>query len=159
MPGLTCNACNKEFDDEIQQKLHFKSEWHRYNLKRKVAGVTETLFIGRQSQEKNKPLEGRIKNASLDPSNCIMCDLQHKTIEACMVHMHKPRPTAANDLVVSSILASRYKSMGLATVQSKEHLVKMKVLKAMSRSGVETMHSKIGMKSNAIRNLPNNVPY
>lgn len=36
MPGLTCNACNKEFDDDAEQKLHYKSEWHRYNLKRKV---------------------------------------------------------------------------------------------------------------------------
>ncbi|KAK3039189.1 hypothetical protein RJ639_029046 [Escallonia herrerae] len=35
MPGLTCNACNKEFEDDSQQKLHYKSEWHRYNLKRK----------------------------------------------------------------------------------------------------------------------------
>jgi hypothetical protein len=36
MPGLTCNACNKEFDGDAEQKLHYKSEWHRYNLKRKV---------------------------------------------------------------------------------------------------------------------------
>lgn len=36
MPVLTCNACNKEFEDEGEQKLHYRSEWHRYNLKRKV---------------------------------------------------------------------------------------------------------------------------
>ncbi|KAK4374234.1 hypothetical protein RND71_004911 [Anisodus tanguticus] len=35
MPGLTCNACDKEFVDDTEQKLHYKSEWHRYNLKRK----------------------------------------------------------------------------------------------------------------------------
>ncbi|XP_030475483.1 cytoplasmic 60S subunit biogenesis factor REI1 homolog 1 isoform X1 [Syzygium oleosum] len=60
MPGLTCNSCNKEFQDDADQKLHYKSEWHRYNLKRKVAGVpgvTEALFLARQAalaQEKNK---------------------------------------------------------------------------------------------------------
>lgn len=60
MPGLTCNACNKEFEDDAEQKLHYKSEWHRYNLKRKVAGVpgvTEALFLARQAalaQEKKK---------------------------------------------------------------------------------------------------------
>lgn len=51
MPG-SCNACNKEFLDETEQKQHYKSEWHRYNLKRKVAGVpgvTEALFVARQS--------------------------------------------------------------------------------------------------------------
>ncbi|GKU87508.1 hypothetical protein SLEP1_g1900 [Rubroshorea leprosula] len=36
MPGLTCNACNKEFNDDSEQRLHYKSDWHRYNLKRKI---------------------------------------------------------------------------------------------------------------------------
>lgn len=49
--------------------------------------------------------------------------------------------------------------MGLATVQSREQLVRMKVMKAMNRSGVEAMRTKIGMKNNIIRNLPKNVPY
>lgn len=39
MPGLTCNACNREFDDDTEQKLHYKSDWHRYNLKRKVISL------------------------------------------------------------------------------------------------------------------------
>lgn len=408
MPGLTCNACNKEFEDDSEQKLHYKSEWHRYNLKRKVAGVpgvTEALFVARQSsldEEKDKlkgspmlyscgicgkgyrsskahaqhqksrshiirtsqgmndqaegtaiirPLLPRSVNKApqvkqqddesegsdeweevdpdedmagetvesltnlnvndltsddemndddlvneLDPSCCFMCDLEHDTIESCMVHMHKhhgffipdveylndpkglltylglkvkrdfmclycndrchpfnsleavrkhmvakshckihygdggddeeaeleefydysssyvdvdgkqlvasddmsndvelgnggseliitqrtddkistkalgsreylryyrqkPRPSHANDIAISVALASRYKSMGLTTVQSREHRVRMKVMKEMRRSGVEAMRSKIGMKSNVIRNLPNNVPY
>lgn len=49
--------------------------------------------------------------------------------------------------------------MGLATVQSKERMVRMKVLKEMRRSGVEAMRSKMGMKSNVIRNLPKNCTY
>ncbi|KAH6836384.1 Zinc finger protein 622 [Perilla frutescens var. hirtella] len=409
MPGLTCNACNKELADDVEQKLHYKSEWHRYNLKRKVAGVpgvTETLFLARQSalaEEKSKldetpmlyscglcgkgyrsskahaqhlkskshlirasestsnkdegsaiikPLTRRApkeplhhvmeedeesedseweevdpneellgetsdslkqlrvnESASdmdededgeddfedLDPSHCFMCDLEHKTLESCMVHMHKqhgffipdieylkdpkglltylglkvkrdlmclycnershsfssleavrkhmeakshckvhygdgsedeeaeleefydysssyvdtdgkqlvavgdvqngvalgsggselvitrqnngatltkmlgsrdylryyrqkPRPTALHSEITAA-LAARYKSMGLTTVQSREHVVRMKVMKAMNRSGVEAMRSKMGMKSNVIRNLPNNVPY
>lgn len=46
MPGLTCNACNKEFNDDAEQKLHYKSDWHRYNLKRKVffSLLSLTLF-------------------------------------------------------------------------------------------------------------------
>ncbi|XP_059662971.1 cytoplasmic 60S subunit biogenesis factor REI1 homolog 1 [Cornus florida] len=411
MPGLTCNACNKEFQDDSEQKLHYKSEWHRYNLKRKVAGVpgvTEALFLGRQSalsEEKKKlsetpmlyscglcgkgyrsskahaqhlnsrshilrasqgtrhpdegnaiikPLPRRVSNQppqqreqenedsegsdeweevdpeedligeatdslthlnvnglatnddmdddddddeeELDPSCCFVCDLEHDTIESCMVHMHKqhgffipdveylkdpkglltylglkvkrdfmclycndrchpfnsldavrkhmtakshckvhygdggddeeaeledfydysssyvdadgkqliasddlsntvelgsggselvitrrtddgismkalgsreymryyrqkPRPSPTNDIAITAALASRYRSMGLATVQSREQMVRMKVMKQMNKSGVEVMRSKIGMKSNVIRNLPNNVPY
>lgn len=49
--------------------------------------------------------------------------------------------------------------MGLTTVQSKENRVRMKVMKEMQRSGVEAMRSKIGMKSNVIRNLPKNCTY
>ncbi|KAL8521661.1 hypothetical protein ACS0TY_011974 [Phlomoides rotata] len=409
MTGLTCNACNKEFVDDVEQKLHYKSEWHRYNLKRKVAGVpgvTETLFIARQSAlaEENKksdetpmlyscslcgkgyrsrkaheqhlksknhliraseatsstdegstiikpftprgprepshhvveedeeesedseweevdPDEEMLDEAGdslgqlrvnenvdmdaddngedgfddLDPSSCLMCDLEHDTIESCMVHMHKhhgffipdieylkdpkglltylglkvkrdficlycnerchpfssleavrkhmeakshckvhygdgsedeeaeldefydysssyvdtdgnqlvaaddlqnavtlgsggaeliitrrnngakltkmlgsreylryyrqkPRPSSLHSGITAA-LAARYKSMGLATVQSREHVVRMKVMKAMNKSGVEAMRSKIGMKSNVIRNLPSNVPY
>lgn len=45
MPGLTCNACNKEFEDDSEQKLHYKSEWHRYNLKRKVNKFEILRFV------------------------------------------------------------------------------------------------------------------
>ncbi|KAL8166494.1 hypothetical protein V2J09_007993 [Rumex salicifolius] len=396
MPGMSCNACNKEFDDDMGQKLHYKSEWHRYNLKRKIAGVpgvTEALFFARQAalaQEKTnqnetpmlyscgicgkgyrsakahaqhlnsknhvmrasqsddqqnesnaiiKPLTRRVpvkpvpaevvesedsdesegewvevhpgedllgeatsslsnmgvnENIAendgegtdeddemldeLDPSCCFMCDLEHDTIENCMVHMHKkhgffipdveflkdprglltylglkvkrdymclycnerchpfssleavrkhmeakrhckvpfgdggddeeveleefydytssymdedgkqliaaddtgnsvelgggelvikrrtsngmstksigsreflryykqkPKPSPSTEMAISVALASRYKSMGLATVQSKEHMVRMKVLKEMNRSGVEFMRMKM----------------
>ncbi|KAF5461525.1 hypothetical protein F2P56_017614 [Juglans regia] len=408
MTGLTCNSCNKEFADDVEQKLHYKSEWHRYNLKRKVAGVpgvTEALFLGRQAvlaQERGrsnetpmlyscglcgkgyrsskahaqhlksrshimrvsegtsheedkaiiKPLSRRVVSKppqqvddeesedeweevdpeedlvgeatksltelnvhehatyvdmdddedgsdeyeELDPSSCFMCDLEHGTIENCMVHMHKqhgffipdieylkdpkglltylglkvkrdfmclycnerchpfnsleavrkhmvakshcrvhygdgdeeeeaeleefydysssyvdgdgkqlvassdmdntvelgiggaeliitrrsekgistksigsreylryyrqkPRPSPMNNAAITAALASRYRSMGLATVQSREQMVRMKVMKQMNRSGVEAMRTKIGMKSNVIRNLPNNVPH
>ncbi|TYI17105.1 hypothetical protein ES332_A07G001100v1 [Gossypium tomentosum] len=392
MPGLACNACNREFLDEAERKLHYKSDWHRYNLKRKVAGVpgvTEALFLARQTalaeekdkqnetpmlyscglcgkgyrsskaysqhlksrahiaqtsqhpeEEKaaiikpfirravNKPPQPRDTNdeesddnwvevdpdedlasgdemhidngektgrEELDPCCCFMCDLKHDTIESCMVHMHKfhgffipdveylknpeglliylglkvkrdficlycnerchpftsleavrkrmaakghckvhygdgdedeeaeleefydysssyvddwgkqlvavgdkdstvelgggseliitrksderimsktlgsreysryyrqsPRPSPANNMAITAALASRYRSMGLATVQSKEQIVRMKVMKAMNRSGVETMRTKVGMKNNVIQNLPKNVPY
>jgi hypothetical protein len=36
MRGLACNACNVEFAEESAQKEHYRSEWHRYNLRRKV---------------------------------------------------------------------------------------------------------------------------
>ncbi|CAH8274714.1 unnamed protein product [Arabidopsis lyrata] len=404
MPGLTCNACNMEFKDEEERNLHYKSDWHRYNLKRKVAGVpgvTEALFEARQSAlalEKNKSNEapmlytcgicgkgyrsskaheqhlqsrshvlrvsqgpsingeediaiirqlprrvqhrGSIDDDSedewvevdsddelaaeeashslsklnviesgsaedmdddgdadkyeLDPTCCLMCDKTHKTLESCMVHMHKhhgffipdieylkdpeglltylglkvkrdfmclycnelcrpfssleavrkhmeakshcklhygdgdddedaeleefydysssyvdeagkqivvagetdntvelvggsellitensentktsktlgsrefmryyrqkPHPTSQNSSQIMSSLSSRYKSLGLKTVPSKEETLRMKVRKEMSQRG-ETMRTKIGVKSNVIRNLPNNVPY
>jgi hypothetical protein len=40
MPTITCNACNAAFDEEEEQRLHYRSEWHRYNLKRKVYPIS-----------------------------------------------------------------------------------------------------------------------
>ncbi|KAI3859493.1 hypothetical protein MKX03_024533 [Papaver bracteatum] len=394
MVALTCNSCNSEFNDESQQKLHYRSEWHRYNLKRKVAGVpgvTETLFLARQSalaQEQKKgndtpmlyscalcskqyrsskahgqhlmskmhaaraspdalgatvirPLPNRVANKvpeeemeseesedewvevgededpigedtltklnvgessseeemdEVDPACCFICDKLQDSIESCMVHMHKqhgffipdieflkdpeglltylgkkvnrdfmclycndrcqpfnsleavrkhmvskshckvrygdggedeeaeledfydysssyidedgkqlvssddmsnivelgsggselvitrktdtktsvrtlgsreylryyrqkPHPSPTRDIALAISLASRYRSMGLVTRQSKEPIVRLKVLRQMNRSGVEHMRSKMGMKSNVIRNLPNNVTH
>ena len=49
--------------------------------------------------------------------------------------------------------------MGLATVQSRERTIRMKVMKEINRTGLEAMRTKVGLKNNIIRNLPNNVPY
>ena len=53
-------------------------------------------------------------------------------------------------IVILYSLIFRYKSMGLATVQLREHMMRMKVLTEMNRSSVETMNNKIVMKSNVI---------
>ncbi|ODV96924.1 hypothetical protein PACTADRAFT_74519 [Pachysolen tannophilus NRRL Y-2460] len=43
----TCNSCGLGFAEPDDQRAHMKSEWHRYNLKRRVAqlpAVTEDAF-------------------------------------------------------------------------------------------------------------------
>ncbi|CAI6005274.1 unnamed protein product [Closterium sp. NIES-64] len=48
---MQCNACNASFDDGPTRNAHYRSDWHRYNLKRKVAGlpgVTEQWFEKRK---------------------------------------------------------------------------------------------------------------
>jgi len=38
--GLTCNACNiKTFTSQQEQRAHFKTDHHRYNVKRRVSGL------------------------------------------------------------------------------------------------------------------------
>jgi hypothetical protein len=39
MPTTTCNACNVVFFDDEQKRIHYRSEWHRFNLKRKVSNI------------------------------------------------------------------------------------------------------------------------
>ncbi|CAF4345464.1 unnamed protein product, partial [Adineta steineri] len=33
---LACATCQTQFADRSEQTLHFKSDWHRFNLKRKL---------------------------------------------------------------------------------------------------------------------------
>jgi hypothetical protein len=51
----TCNTCGGAFDT-ASYRLHFKSEWHRTNLKRKMAGLK---VIGSEKEHMQLALLGR----------------------------------------------------------------------------------------------------
>lgn len=34
--SLSCSFCNTVFEDKAQQRLHYKLDWHRYNLKQRL---------------------------------------------------------------------------------------------------------------------------
>ncbi|KAE8734726.1 ZNF622 protein [Hibiscus syriacus] len=110
MLGLTCNACNKEFLDDADQKLHYKSEWHRYNFKRKVAGVpgvTEALFLAGQSalaQEKQK------QNETPMFYSCGVCGKDYRSSKAYSQHL-KSRPV--RNRIVASFTASHLHSLSI----------------------------------------------
>lgn len=36
--SLSCSFCNAIFEDQAQQRLHYKLDWHRYNLKQRLHG-------------------------------------------------------------------------------------------------------------------------
>ncbi|XP_051174741.1 ankyrin repeat and zinc finger domain-containing protein 1-like [Leptopilina boulardi] len=45
--SLSCSFCNTVFEDQSQQRLHYKLDWHRYNLKQRLNGlksITEDGF-------------------------------------------------------------------------------------------------------------------
>lgn len=60
MPSYTCNSCGVAFETAIAQREHMKSDWHRYNLKRRVAQlppIDEATFnekVLSLSQENNQ---------------------------------------------------------------------------------------------------------
>lgn len=100
MRGLACNACNEEFPNEETQKQHYKTEWHRYNLRRKVAGVpgvTEALFNLRiealEAEKKKKEGERLLYK-------CALCNKEYTTAKAHANHLqsklHVTRAAAAD---------------------------------------------------------------
>lgn len=65
--SFTCVTCALEFGDGPQQRIHMKSEWHRYNLKRRVSqlpSISEAVFnlkIAQMGQEpKRDPKRERL---------------------------------------------------------------------------------------------------
>lgn len=71
--ALTCVACAQVFEDVASQRAHYKLEWHRANLKRKVAGLNPIT---------NEEYERR-KAAALEMQNRNKREEFHGECEAC----------------------------------------------------------------------------
>lgn len=87
MPTLVCNTCNAELSDEKVQKLHYRSDWHQYNLKRKLAGapsVSEASF--KFSVETLKTEKGRLDAENL-LYTCTVCNKEYRSHKANAQHL------------------------------------------------------------------------
>merc|ERR1712066_161909 len=65
MATFICNTCNFFTKDSPSLKVHYLSEWHRYNLKRKTAElppVSIENFEKRVALTKQKELQASVKN-------------------------------------------------------------------------------------------------
>ena len=64
MASFTCITCHVLFEDADFQREHYKTDWHRYNLKRKIVElqpVTEEQFqekVAFQTQKKDEKVSG-----------------------------------------------------------------------------------------------------
>ena len=95
---FTCITCRVSFADSDIQRRHYKTDWHRYNLKRKVAEmppVTAEVFqqkvlaqkaeVEAQQQSKTKSLHCQLCNKTFSSENAHSNHLsskKHKDLEA-----------------------------------------------------------------------------
>ncbi|CAN6176981.1 unnamed protein product [Urochloa humidicola] len=85
MATATCNACNVRFVDDEQKRLHYRSDWHCFNLKRKVAGVpgvTEALFLALQAALG----EGSTITSNPIQYGCALCGKEYRSARAHAQH-------------------------------------------------------------------------
>lgn len=98
MPLFTCITCRVSFADSDIQRRHYKTDWHRYNLKRKVAEmppVTAEVFqqkvleqraeVEAQQQTKTKTMHCKLCNKTFSSENAYgnhMSSKKHKELEA-----------------------------------------------------------------------------
>lgn len=101
MPLFTCITCRVSFADGDIQRRHYKTDWHRYNLKRKVAEmppVTAEVFqqkvleqkaeVEAQQQSKTKTMHCKLCNKTFSSENAYgnhMSSKKHKEVEAAKV--------------------------------------------------------------------------
>ncbi|RNA28700.1 zinc finger protein 622-like [Brachionus plicatilis] len=73
MDLFTCVTCNVTFEDSEQQRDHYKTDWHRYNLKRKVAELPVISF--QDFQERVKLQKTQLENSQNQVNDELFCKL------------------------------------------------------------------------------------
>ena len=82
-----------KFPDSDMHRVHFKSDWHRYNLKRKVADlsvVTLAVFETRKEAHEKLGKDGE-KEVDKTSSYCIACGKNFKNTKAYNNHIQSKK--------------------------------------------------------------------
>jgi len=88
MTAYTCINCAVAFKDPDLQRDHYKTDWHRYNLKRKVAElapVTCAQFNARLEKQKQAVQAGG--DAARTGWYCVVCSKSFSTEKAYVNHL------------------------------------------------------------------------
>jgi len=84
--GFTCNSCSVAFASADLQRDHYRSDWHRYNLKRKVAQlppVTLDNFNQRVASQTAQDVEDKKDKSSY----CTLCHKHFNTENSYTNHL------------------------------------------------------------------------
>jgi pre-60S factor REI1 len=89
----TCLTCSVMFQDAELQRNHYKTDWHRYNLKRKVAEmppVTLESFEQRmvKHEAQMKVLSGEVKEPT---GYCVACRKSFGSKKAYENHLNSKK--------------------------------------------------------------------
>lgn len=88
MASYTCISCRVGFADGEVQRAHYKTDWHRYNLKRKVADmppVTAENFQERVLAQRTTA-EQKLNDAATIES-CAVCNKRFSSANAYYNHL------------------------------------------------------------------------
>eukprot|EP00741_Cyanophora_paradoxa_P011229 tig00020554_g10849.t1 len=86
MSHLTCLACGASFANQDVQRDHFRTEWHRFNLKRKVASLPPVDLA--TFNTKVLPLQSTAQNeAGASSVECSICMKAYSSQSALESHL------------------------------------------------------------------------
>lgn len=78
---LTCITCRMLFSSSLEQKLHYKTDFHRFNLKRKVAKlppVTEEVYNSKMAAASQEQEKGKSEKETV--LLCTVCRLELRVV-------------------------------------------------------------------------------
>eukprot|EP00124_Ichthyophonus_hoferi_P002585 Ihof_evm5s181 gene=Ihof_evmTU5s181 len=85
---FTCISCRVSFPSADAQREHYRTDWHRYNLKRKVVGMAPVTAEGFQqrliTQQEKTQLEKEVEEYS---GQCRACNKVYSTENAYTNHL------------------------------------------------------------------------
>ena len=89
-PSYTCISCRVAFASADLQRAHYKSDWHRYNLKRKVAEMIPVT--AEEFKQRVLDKQAQATRAQQDASSsCKICSKHFSTGNAFSNHMQSKK--------------------------------------------------------------------
>jgi pre-60S factor REI1 len=154
---LTCTACRLEFDSYEAQKEHFRTDWHRYNLKRKVVElppVTLEQFHLRMEKarvDRQKEIDALPKKKQASQKNkeeqqvkvltkCIACHKTFTSTNAYQNHLSSKKHLAnVKKKITSSTNNTSGRSGIIETIEKKFHALEVVESKLQKEEEEEEM--------------------
>jgi pre-60S factor REI1 len=88
MPSFTCISCRVAFADGDVQRAHYKSDWHRYNLKRKVAEMPPVTAEAFREKVLAQKAESNALAEEKNQKHCDVCNKLFSSENAFANHLH-----------------------------------------------------------------------
>mgnify|MGYP003365404397 CR=1 FL=1 len=121
MSGLyTCNSCSIAFETGQDQRDHMKTEWHRYNLKRRVAQlppITEQTFNSKVNTLSQNEVEDEVNKKKQDKRQMTKKDLRRKEKEALLEKKKKLLQLAKESMLKNMAAAQQVETKKEETEQ------------------------------------------
>lgn len=99
---FTCVSCSLEFSSAQDQRIHMKSEWHRYNLKRRVASLPpiDEISFEEKIQESKDSLEGGNQQIHLKRKEKSKARMKASPVSTTLgsENQRKAKPGSTNEL-------------------------------------------------------------
>ncbi|KAM0727363.1 Cytoplasmic 60S subunit biogenesis factor ZNF622 [Formica fusca] len=104
--SFTCLACHVIFTDPQAHKIHYSSEWHRYNLHRKVSELPPITYEVFQNKSTGYHKDNANETKAKQNQKCQICRKKFKNEKQYYNHIvsktHKKKMEERDKVVVSS---------------------------------------------------------